>query len=116
MEGRRRAFAFPNQRNVNADEIRPAQRLFKRDVLDPGLLLLNAARMAQVHRLLNALDELVVLVRRVVAQDVHVESGALLDHRQADAPSPDDRKRLSGDLVPEEGKIRMPESPVVLAR
>src|SRR6185503_8899906 len=72
--------------------------------------------MAQVHRLLNALDELVVLICRVVAQDVHVETRALLDHRQPNAPGANNCNRLSGDLVAEEGKIRMPESPFVFQR
>ena len=57
-----------------------------------------------------------ILVRGVIAQHVQVEPGALFDHRQANAPGANDRNRLARDFVAEEGKIRMPIAPLVLAR
>src|SRR5258708_1786377 len=115
MKRRRGAFAIANQRDVNADEIGIAQRVLKRYVLDPGLGFLNAAGVAQVHRLLNRADEFVIPICRVVAQNVHVEPRALLDHRQANAPGANNGHGLSSNLVAEEGKVRVPESPVIFA-
>src|SRR5439155_14892380 len=60
-------------------------------------------------------DELVVLIRRVIAKDIHVESGALLDHRQANAASADDSDCLAGDLVAEKWQERMPRRPFLFA-
>ena len=113
--GRRLALAFAQQRYVHADEVSVAQRFFKRHVLDPVLLFRDAARVAQVHRFLNRLHVFVILVGRVVAQHVHVEAGALLDHGQADASGADDRDGFAGDFVSEKRQIRMPVSPLVFA-
>src|SRR5579884_3423548 len=57
-----------------------------------------------------------VLVRRVVAQDVHVETCALFYERQTDAAGADDRDGLTGDLVAEKWEIRVPRTPVVFAQ
>ena len=56
-----------------------------------------------------------VLVRRVVAEDIHIEAGALLDQRQADSSGADHRDGLAGYLVTEERKIGMPRAPLVFA-
>src|SRR5262249_2265161 len=76
---------------------------------------LNAARVAQIHQFLNGFEVVVILIRRIVAEDVHVEAGALLDHGQPDASGADDRYCLAGDFVAEKWEIRMPEAPRVLA-
>src|SRR5437588_5705278 len=56
-----------------------------------------------------------VLVGRIVAEDVHVEAGALLDHCQANASGSDDRYGLAGDLVAEKWQVGMPVVPLVFA-
>jgi len=72
--------------------------------------------MAQVHRFLNRLDEFVVLIRRVIAENIHVKAGTFLDHGKPDATSPDDRDGLACDFITQEWQVRMPESPLVFAR
>ena len=71
--------------------------------------------VAKIHGLLDGPHIIVILVCRVVAQNVHVEAGTFLDHRQADAASADDCDRLAGDLVSEKRKIRVPGPPFLLA-
>ena len=66
--------------------------------------------------LLDCLYVFVVLIGGVVAQDVHVEPGALLDHGQADPAGADDGNRLSGNFIAEKGKVRMPIAPLVFPR
>ena len=109
------AFAFAQQRNMNADEIRLAEGIVNADVFDPGFFFLNTARVPQVHQFLNGFHVVVVLIRGIVAEHVHVKAGALLDHGEADAPGADDGNGLAGDFIAEEGKIRMPEAPLVFA-
>src|SRR5260370_7123031 len=94
MVSRRLALSLPEQGDVHADKIRLSQRFFERYVLDPGLLFLDAARMAQVHRLLNRVYIFMVLISRVVTENIHVKPSTLFDHRQANPPPPDDRDRL----------------------
>src|SRR5580698_3146437 len=112
----RRALALTKQWHVYADEISITQCLFESHVLDPALFLRYTARMAQVHNLLNCFHVVVILINRVVAQDVHVEAATLLDHSQADSSRADDRDGLSGYFIAKERKVRMPLSPLVVAR
>ncbi len=58
---------------------------------------------------------LLILIRRVIAKDVHVESGAFLNHRKANAASADDGDCLAGDLVAEEWQERVPRRPFLFA-
>ncbi len=83
--------------------------------MDLCLLALNAMLLAKVHEALNGVDVLVILVRGIVAADVHVEGGTFLDHRQADASGTDHGDRLAGDFVAQERQIGMPESPLLVA-
>ena len=77
---------------------------------------MNASRIAQVHRLLNGFYVFVILVCRVIAQDVHVKTGTFLDHRKTNAAGADNRDGFASYFVAEEGEIWVPESPFVLAR
>src|SRR5580765_7759254 len=115
MERRGVALAFTDQRDVNAHKIRLAKGVFKRDILDPGLFLLDAAGVAEIHLLLNRLYVFVILIRRVVAKNVHVEAGALLNHRESYAAGANNRDGLPGNFVPEERQKRVPESPLLIA-
>jgi hypothetical protein len=56
-----------------------------------------------------------VLIRRVIAKNIHIESGAFLDHRQPNAPSANDRNRLTCNFIAQKRQIRMPESPLVFS-
>ena len=100
---------------MHADEIGFAQSVFEAYILDPVLIFGNAASVAQVHGLLYGLDVVVILIGRVVAEHVHVEAGAFLDHRQADAPGADDGDGLACNFVAEKGQIRVPVSPLIVA-
>ena len=70
--------------------------------------------MAQVHQLLDGGDVLVIVIGRVVAQHVHVEAPALLNHRQSDASGANDGDGLACDLVAKEGEKRVPRWPLLL--
>ena len=72
--------------------------------------------MAQLLDLLNRVDESIVLVCRVIAQHVHIESNAFLGECKANSSSADDRNSFSGNLIAEERQVWMPESPFVLPR
>ena len=56
-----------------------------------------------------------ILIGRVVAQDVHVEAGALLDQRQPDAPGANHGDGLARNLVAEKRQVGMPETPLLFA-
>src|SRR5215468_9205816 len=92
-----------------------SQRVLELDILDPGLLFLNTPRMAQVHQLLNPLDKFVILIRRVIAKNIHVESGTFFDHRQADAPRSNDGDGFARNLVAEKWQEWMPRRPFLFA-
>src|SRR5215468_3273399 len=92
-----------------------SQRVLELDILDPSLLFLNTARMTQVHQLLNRFDIFVILIRRVVAKNVHVETRTLFNHRQTYAPRADDGDGFARDLVAEKRQERMPRWPLLLA-
>ena len=64
--------------------------------------------MAQVHQLLNCANEFMILICRVIAKDVHVESRAFLDHCQTDSAGADDSDGFARDLVSEERQEWMP--------
>src|SRR5439155_9039550 len=81
------------------------------DVFNPGLLFLNAARVAQVHQILNRFDEFMILIRRVVAKNVHVEPGTFFDHRKADSPRANYGDGFTSDFIAEEWQERMPRRP-----
>ena len=113
--GRRGAFAFTQQRNVEADEVRAAQGFVQCGVANRSPLAADAPLEAHVFHLLNRFDVIVVLVGRIEAQDVHVESCALFDQGQADASGADDGYGLAGDFVAEERKVGMPVAPAIFA-
>ena len=56
-----------------------------------------------------------ILVGRVVAEDVHVKAVALLDHGQPDASGADNRNRLAGNFVSQKWQVGMPVAPLVFA-
>src|SRR5881394_4088312 len=103
MKSWRVALVLAYQRHVHADEIRLAQRVVERHVLDLGFFLLNAARVAKIYRLLNRVYVFTILISRVVAEDIHVESSALLDHGQADTAGADNRDGFAGNFIAQEG-------------
>src|SRR5215472_8311236 len=94
-------------------EIRATERLFQLGVANPAFLVANAAGVAEILYLLDRLHVIMILIGRVVAQDVHVESSALFDHRQTDSPRADDRNCLASDFIAQKRQIRMPETPLV---
>src|SRR5215469_9708559 len=115
MVSRSGALCFTQQRDMHADEIGIAQGLFKSHVLDRGLLFRESARMPQIENFLDALHKRVILIGRVIAEYVHVETNAFLDKREADAPGADHGDRFPGNFVAEKRQIGMPESPLVFA-
>ena len=72
--GRLVGFALAQQRHMDTYIIGAAQCHFEFHILDPGLLLLDTFRMTQVHQLLDGSDVAVIMIRRIVAQHVHVET------------------------------------------
>src|SRR6202035_1423159 len=101
---------------MHADEVSVAQRLAEVDIFDPVFVVRYSARVAQVHGFLDGFDEFVILISRVVAQNVHIEAGALFDQRQPDASRADDGDRFAGNFIAEEWQVRMPVSPLVFPR
>ena len=69
---------------------------------------------AHVLDLLDGLDELGVLKHRVIAKNVHVEAGALLDDGLPDASGADDGHGLARHLIAQERQVGMPVVPAVL--
>ena len=55
------------------------------------------------------------MISRIIAEDIHVEAGALLDHGQPNPSRADNRDRLTGYLITQERKKRMPRWPPLLA-
>src|SRR5579872_2209236 len=100
---------------MHADEICVAQRVLEFDIFDPGFIAGYSARVAEVHSFLSGFDVFVILVGHVIAQNVHIESGALFNQRQTNAPGADDRDGLSGNFVAEKRQVWMPISPLVFA-
>ena len=98
-----------------ADEIGFGESGFEVDVFDLSPVLLDTAFMAQIHHALYTCDVLMILVSRVVAQDVHIHSCALLDHRQSDSPGANDGHSFARNFVSQKGKKRMPGSPAIFA-
>src|ERR1051326_4445097 len=106
---------FSQQWHMNGDVVGPAQRFLELHIFYPGLLLLNSAGMPQIHDLLNCGHELVIVISRIVTEDVHVEAGTFFYHRQTDASRADDRDRFASHFIAEEGEKRMPGGPLLLA-
>src|SRR5215212_10046533 len=100
---------------MNTDVIGTTQRFLKVDVLNVSLLLLDSAGVTQLHQFLNSSNVLIVMIRRVVAQDVHVETGALLDHCQSNSPGANNRDRLASHRIAEERKKLVPRWPFLLS-
>src|SRR5438552_4616054 len=98
---------------MNTHVVSATQRFLELHVLDPGFLFLGPLCVAQIHQLLNGSDVLVVVIRRVIAKNIHVKTRALLDHGQADAAGADDRDRLVRDFVAEEWQEWMPRRPLL---
>src|SRR6516165_8241344 len=115
MQRGRRSLARTDEWNMHADVVSLLQRFFQRHVLNSRLILLQRALMAKIHELLDCLYELLILVCRVIAQDVHVEARAFFDHRLADATCPYDRDVLASDLISKKGQKRVPGSPAFFA-
>src|SRR5260370_5930255 len=76
---------------------------------------MQAGGVAQIHELLDGRDKLLILIDRVVTQDVHVESGVLADHRFADSAGADDGTGLPRNLITQKGQEWVPESPPIFA-
>ena len=57
-----------------------------------------------------------VLISGVIAQNIHIEPGALLDHGQPDAPSSDDRNRFPRHFVAQKRQVGMPVVPFVFTQ
>ena len=74
---------------------------------------LKPALMAKIHQVLDLFHELFVLITGVIAQDIHIESGALLDHGLADAPGADHGDGLARHFISEKGQERMPCPPAL---
>ena len=85
---------------MHTHKIRSSQRLFKRHIFDPRLFFCKPAGVAEIVHLLHRLHERMILIRRVIAQNIHIEPNALLDESQPDAPRPDHRHSLPGNLIP----------------
>src|ERR1041384_2263326 len=100
---------------MNRNVIGTAQRLLELHIFDPGLFVLNAARVAQIHQFLDGGDELFVLIRRVVAENVYVEPRTFFNHRQTNASGADDGDGFSSDFVTEERQKRVPRRPLLFA-
>src|SRR5690348_18016696 len=103
MKSRRVAFTLSYQRYVHADEVRLTQCFLQRDILDPALLFLNAAGLPQIHSFLYRDYILVVLISRVVAENIHVETSTFLDHGEPNAACSDDRDGFAGDFIAQKG-------------
>src|SRR5581483_11801313 len=100
----------------HAHKVRSPQGLFESHVPDPGPVLHQPPGVPKIMNLLHGLDESIILIRRVVAQNIHVEPDTLLNEGLPDTAGPNYRHGLSGDLIPEKGQVRMPEAPLVLSR
>src|ERR1019366_8574751 len=113
--GGRGAFALAQQGNVEADEIGGAQRFVQRGVTNGGSLAADATLEGQIFHFLDGLDVFVVFIRGIEAQDVHVESRALLDEGLADASGADYGYSFSGDFVAQKGQVGVPVAPAIFA-
>src|SRR5579864_1476220 len=67
--------------------------------------------MSQTHDLLYGCNKFTILALWIVAQNVHIEAGALPDHRLADAAGPDYSHGFAADLVSQKRQKRMPPAP-----
>src|SRR5215469_15077789 len=99
MVGRGWSLAFTKQGNMNADEISIFQSFVQVNILDDGLFAGYATRQAEVLDLLDCADVLMILVRGIVAEHIHVEAGAFLDHGEPDAAGADNGDRFACNLV-----------------
>src|ERR1017187_3421274 len=113
--GWRRALALAQQRNVQADEIRATQRFVQRGVANGGSLATQPEPEAQILYLLYGPDVVMILIRGVKTQDVHIESGALFDQSEADTSGADDGDGLSRDFVAQKRQVGMPIAPTIFA-
>src|SRR6516164_3650596 len=100
---------------MDADEVSLAEGIFERNILDPSLPSLQATLVTQVHQPLNHGQQLFVRSKRFIAQNIHVEADTLLDNRLPDSACADDRDCLASHFIAQEGQIRMPIAPLVLA-
>ena len=115
MKGRLVRFAFTQKRHVDAHVICAAERLLELDISDRRFLLLDSARVTQIHQLLDSSNIAVVMISRVIAKNIHVEARAFLDHGQPDSSRADDGDRLARHLVAEKRQERMPRRPGLFA-
>src|SRR5579871_2617747 len=98
---------------MDAHIVRLLQRLFEGHILDPGFLAHEPVRMPQRINLLDRSYKRLVLVRRVIAQRVHVEADTLLDERQSNPASANDLDGLASHFVAQKRQVWMPESQLV---
>src|ERR1700751_1104925 len=115
MKRRSGTLAFSQQRHVNRDEVSISQRFFEFHIPDPASVAAYSSRNTQIFEILDRFNKVVVLIGRVVTQDIHVETGAFTDHRQPNPAGAEESDRLAGHLIAEERQIRMPVAPLVLA-
>src|SRR5207248_11184571 len=71
--------------------------------------------MPEVHQRLDGRDVLSVLIRGVVAQDIHIHAGALFDQGKPDSSCADDSYGLACHFIAQKGKKWVPSSPALLA-
>src|SRR5208283_1509183 len=67
------------------------------------------------HLLLYVSDKFFVRPQSFVAQDVHVEADALLDHRLPNSTGTENADGFAGHLVAKKWQVGMPISPLVFA-
>src|SRR5437588_1455875 len=109
------AFALADERHMHAYKIALVQRLGKTTVTDAGLVPLQPMLLAKIHQELHPLNELVIVISRIVADHVHVEAGAFANHRLADASGADDGNRLAAYFIAQKWQKWMPRAPALLA-
>src|SRR5712671_242433 len=110
MVSRRGTLAFAQQGHMHANKIGLTQRFVHTHILDPILGSGNTPRLPQIHNFLNGIHILVILIGRVIAENIHIEPGAFLDHRQPNPPGPDNGDRLPGHFVAKKRQVGVPVS------
>src|SRR5215813_2227772 len=108
-------FPGANQRHMNAHVISAAESLFEAHVLYGRALLLQVLFVPKIHQFLYSLHEAVILIGGIEAPNVHVEAGALADHRLPDASGADYGDRLPCHFVSQKWQKWMPRTPQVLS-
>src|SRR6266581_8143384 len=100
---------------MDTDKIRLLQSFLQLYILDRRSMFLYPVQVANVHYLLNGVHVIVVLLHRIVAEDVHIESSTFLDHGGPNTTRTDDRDGLASNFIAQERKKGMPRSPFLFA-